>query len=394
MVALLGTDSDAAVARELGMHPSSVTSKRHRLGIPAFNPPPHERPGRFPWQPEHLALLGKVSDGELARTLGLAPATLTRKRQKLGIPPFQPAPRPIEWTSAMVERLGKASDARVAGELGIAQCTVLLKRQDLGIAPTMENLPVERNAEVAGLLRRPTAEVQHRTGLDRETIQRLRDDLGVQEAIFLSPDEPGTGSQAEVEARLASRPAPRRGCRWRPEEVALLATGPDEEIAARLGRSAGAVRLRRQLLGLLLRPTVRWRPHELELLGTAPDAEVAARLGRPVTAVASKRRRLGILRQHQQPWPERDIPLLGTASDAEVAQRLGRRVGSVKHKRYALGVPAFHGAASRRWTAAEEALVGTAADAEIARRIGRTVEAVAKRRRLLGRKRGGPRGGK
>ena len=63
MLALLGTDSDAAVARALGIHPGSVAGKRYRLGIPPFNPPPHDQYRRFPWQPEELALLGKVSDG-------------------------------------------------------------------------------------------------------------------------------------------------------------------------------------------------------------------------------------------------------------------------------------------------------------------------------------------
>jgi hypothetical protein len=294
----------------------------------------------------------------------------------------------------MLERLGKVTDARVAEELGISRASVALKRQALGIAPTRENLPVDRNEEVAELLRRPTAEIMHRTGLEWGTIQRLRDDLGVQEPILLLPDGPETGSQAEAEASVASRPAPRGNCRWRPEELAFVGTGPDEEIAARLGRSVAAVSRQRRLLHPRQRPSPRWQPHELELVGTAPDAELAARLGRSVTAVAHKRRRLGILRQHQQPWPERGLSLLGTASDAEVARRLGRTVGSVKHKRCALGIPAFHGAASRRWTAAEEAQVGTAPDVAIAGKLGRTVKAVAKRRWLLWRKRGGPQGGK
>jgi hypothetical protein len=400
MVALLGTDSDAAVAGALGIHPGSVTGKRHRLGIPPFNPPPHDQYRRFPWRPEHLALLGKVSDGELARALGLATATVTRKRQALRIPPFQPAYRPIEWTPEMIQRLGEASDARVAEELGISAVSVKRKRQALGIPPTRDNLPVERNDEVAALLRLPDTEVQHRTGLDRRTIQKLRDELGVQE-IHQSPRETSPGPRGRPDGSTASergpgheRPAPRATAwrtkyRWRPEEIALLGTASDQELAARLGRTVLAVLTRRQKVGILQRAAVRpWRPHEIELLGTAPDVEIAARLERSVSAVRRRRRELGILYQPVRRWRPHEIELLGKAPDVDVAARLGRSTKSIELKRRRLGIPAFPRTARRRWTPAEEALLGTAPDADVARRIGRSVEAVRTRRRFLQRERG------
>jgi hypothetical protein len=53
----------------------------------------------------------------------------------------------------------------------------------------------------------------------------------------------------------------------------------------------------RRELGILRQPDrwgeQRWQPEELDLLGTAPDAELAARLGRTVTAVRVMRNRLG-----------------------------------------------------------------------------------------------------
>jgi hypothetical protein len=353
MLALLGTDSDAAVARELGVHKESVGYKRHQLGIPAFHPPRHDNCRKFSWQPEDLALLGKVSDGELARTLGLATASVNRKRQQLGIPPFQPAPRPIEWTSGMIERLGRASDARVAKELGISIDSVKGKRQALGIPATLENLPVERSEEVAALLRLPDTEVSHRTGLDWSTIQRLRGELGVREKLLSPPGalpvpDPETSGPTARERAPGSmgpagpEPAWRAQYRWRPEEIALLGSAPDEEIAAWLGRTVNAVRTRRQMLRILHRPNQAWQPHEIELLGTAPDVQIATRLGRSEWSVNSKRRKLGIPR----------IPRVDP----------------------------------RRWTAAEEALLGTAPDAEIARRIGRSAKAVAKRRRRVRRR--------
>jgi hypothetical protein len=286
-----------------------VAGKRYRLGIPPFNPPPHDQYRRFPWQPEELALLGKVSDGELASTLGLATATVNRKRQELDIPPLQPALRPIEWTPAMIERLGKASDARVADELGISVNSVARKRQALGIPATMENHPVERNEDVAELLRLPSAEVQRRTGMKWETIQRLRRELGVQEPI-LAPKEV-LAAQAGVDPSAPHEPAGhsetpvvsaaplRSSCRWTPEELALLGSAPDREIAARFGRTVGAVKRQRAVLGLVRRLQRRWQPHEVELLGTAPDSEIAGHLGRSVGAVRRKRLKLGI--RYRQP---------------------------------------------------------------------------------------------
>jgi hypothetical protein len=405
MLALLGADSDAAVARELGVHVASVARKRRELGIPAFHAPRHDNFRRFPWRPEHMALLGKVSDGELAKRLRTTRTTVRYKRQQLGVPPFQPAPRPIEWTSAMIERLGGASDARVAEELGISVQSVKHKRQELGIPATLENLPVERNKKVAALLRLPNTEVKHRTGLDWSTIERLRGELGIEEDLRRRPEAssvPGLeadGSTIPVPAADSTRPAGpapawRARYSWKPEEIAFLGSAPDAEIAARIGRTVEAVRARRQKLGLVdrpIRPWRPWQPQEIELLGTASDVEVAARLGRSRGSVGRMRRKLGIPAfpgTAWRRWRAHEVELLGTARDGEVAVRLGRSTRSVGRKRRALEIPAFPRTARWRWTTAEEALIGTAPDAEIARRVGRTVEAVRTRRSFLHRKRG------
>ena len=301
MIACLGTDSDAAVAGHLGIHPASVTYKRLRLGIPPANPPWHEKAPGYPWQPEELALLGKLSDGELARTLGLATGTVTRKRQRLGIAPFQPPPPPIEWTPAMIERLGQAPDARVAGELGISPRSVRDKRQSLGIPATLDNRPVERNEEVVELLSLPNTEVVHRTGINWRTVQRLRDDLGIQEPEAPSPERlpetaigGGDAGGAAGEREIAASPQEWRAkYRWRPGELALLGSCSATEVALLLGRTVGAVRARRQALDILNRRVRSWLPLEIEQLGTAPDSEIAERLGRSAQAVGHRRRRLG-----------------------------------------------------------------------------------------------------
>ncbi|MFX1767013.1 hypothetical protein PWP93_31405 [Paraburkholderia sp. A1RI-2L] len=81
-IALLGTMSDAQVARQIGgVSFSTVQKKRRELGIsPAA-------PAHLPWPREHIALLGVMADSELARLTGRSTRAVNQKRNKLGIPP-------------------------------------------------------------------------------------------------------------------------------------------------------------------------------------------------------------------------------------------------------------------------------------------------------------------
>jgi hypothetical protein len=81
---------------------------------------------------------------------------------------------------------------------------------------------------------------------------------------------------------------------WTPEDIALLGAVPDDEVARRTGRTAGAVRQKREELRLPNPAGNRWRSEDIALLGTVPDAEVARRLGRSIQSVTQKRIKLGI----------------------------------------------------------------------------------------------------
>jgi hypothetical protein len=82
--------------------------------------------------------------------------------------------------------------------------------------------------------------------------------------------------------------------RWTPEQDRLLGTDHDRVIAARIGRTAAAVRARRAKLGI---PPYSgwaakgrgWTAEELALLGTDDDRVIAARIGRTPAAVRQKR---------------------------------------------------------------------------------------------------------
>ena len=60
---LLGTRTDAEVARLTSRHPSTVKKRRSRLGIPSTVE-------RRPWTPKEDRLLGTASDAALAKKLG------------------------------------------------------------------------------------------------------------------------------------------------------------------------------------------------------------------------------------------------------------------------------------------------------------------------------------
>ncbi len=82
-----------------------------------------------------------------------------------------------------------------------------------------------------------------------------------------------------------------------------------------------------------------WNPQELALLGTLPDEEVVRKTGRSANAVRLKRERIGILGPEDgRLWTAEEAALLGKLADREVAKRTGRTPGAVTQKRIALGI--------------------------------------------------------
>jgi len=78
--ALVGTVTDPALAKQLGITISAVAHRRRRLGLGV------RYAHRRPWTPEEDALLGTASDTEIAARLDRHIATVCIRRQKLGIP--------------------------------------------------------------------------------------------------------------------------------------------------------------------------------------------------------------------------------------------------------------------------------------------------------------------
>jgi len=138
----------------------------------------------FPWPDELAALLGKISDEKLARRAGISSGTVTRERRRRGIEAFWPPRGPVEWTPEMISLIGNESDGVVGRELGLSRTTIRRKRELLGISP------------------------------------------------YTPPPS------SAVESAIP----------WEPEDLALLGTMPDKEVAQQLGISVASAMLKRQTL--------------------------------------------------------------------------------------------------------------------------------------------------
>jgi hypothetical protein len=119
-IELLGTAPDAELARKFGKSSSVVWRKREQLGIPVY----HEKP----WTAEEIALIGTASDPEVARQIGRPPSCVQSKRDRLGIPAFV-----VRWTQAEVSLLGTDNDRNIAKLLGRTETAVKVHRNKLKI---------------------------------------------------------------------------------------------------------------------------------------------------------------------------------------------------------------------------------------------------------------------
>lgn len=80
---------------------------------------------------EHVHLLGVLSDYELARQVGVRPATITYHRMRRGIAPANPPP--VDWSKDEDARLGTMTDGHLAEALGRTADAVYFRRMRLKI---------------------------------------------------------------------------------------------------------------------------------------------------------------------------------------------------------------------------------------------------------------------
>ena len=133
-IALLGTDHDPAIAKKIGISTTRVSVKRRQLGIPSFlKRNAVSRPRRFlsDWNAKETALLGTMTDKNLAARLNLSPSAVRLKRLSMGIAPCRKrATSTGIWTPAVMARITKEPSAALAKELGVSRQRVHQKRKE------------------------------------------------------------------------------------------------------------------------------------------------------------------------------------------------------------------------------------------------------------------------
>ncbi len=238
------------------------------------------------WTPKQLSLLGTISDGKLARRLGIQTAAVFLKRSMMGIAPSRPI-SPVKWTPKNLALLGKYPDAEVARMLKTYRKSVIEKRRSLGIqcyAKTSKFWHTWTEQEVAMLGKKSDSDLSKELGISAMCVTSKRRLLEI-------PSFSGRKSTNRPRRSLSD---------WKPQEIALLGTMNDGEVAERLDLSPGTVRLKRLSLGISAfgghRRSARvWTPDVIARLGKEPAAVIAQDLGISSARVHQKRNQLGIL---------------------------------------------------------------------------------------------------
>jgi transcriptional regulator with XRE-family HTH domain len=176
---LLGKLSDHEIARRLGVARTTVSKLRRRLGIA---PVRKAKPRGRPWLRGVRAVLGKLSDREVARRTGVHFKTVSEVRRALSIPP---APRRATtvadrtWVPDIRHLLGQIPDREVGKRAGRSAAVVGIVRRELGIARRQRQPTVRGRGKVAltgALLRSRLSanEIARMTGISMRTVYRRR----------------------------------------------------------------------------------------------------------------------------------------------------------------------------------------------------------------------------
>ena len=187
---------------------------------------------------------------------------------------------------------------------------------------------------------------------------------------------------------------------WNADQLALLGTAPDAEVAAAVGVNDSAIHSMRKRYGIPSFGQNReklahaWTKKQLSWFGKLSDAEIARRIGLNAATVSVKRRAMGIETKSNhsgRPWSAKELKLLGTDSDVAIGKKLGLGRRTVRLKRMSLGIPnATVAKAESLWTEEVRRQLGKVPDQQIAKELKISVSRVSSyrlRHRILFTKR-------
>lgn len=332
MDALLGTMLDQDLAEKLGCTAAAVRNRRRLLEIPGCRNP-ISAANKVEWTPAMDALLGTITDTDLAKLMGCSKSSVLTRRRQLGIPSCYQSHKPLNkfvWTSEIDAQIGSMSDKQLAEKLGVTPTTVGKRRRLLGIAAKVEPLSSIWTPELDALFSTTSnVEIASLLGISPPTVQRRRKILNI--APYVKNKR---GSQDFL---------------WSQDRDALLGTASDTKLAALWGVSRGVVRSRRIQKNIpAYKQTSRWTPEMVALLGTMSDAAIARKMGLDIQSVRMHRWTLRIPINNSVVWTQDMEALLGTMSDKQLAHELGLFTNVVRTRRKILEIPAFGTFGTRR----------------------------------------------
>ena len=139
---LLGTMSDAKASKQIGCSTNQVRTRRLELGIPGF------RRKTVDWA-EHEHLLGTMPDATVAKKIGCSASAISRRRKELGIPTVQPNHQQLRRTEEFWKKwdkfLGTVSDRELAAKAKISISTVTARRNKKGVTAYRNSKPKPRD---------------------------------------------------------------------------------------------------------------------------------------------------------------------------------------------------------------------------------------------------------
>lgn len=166
---------------------------------------------------------------------------------------------------------------------------------------------------------------------------------------------------------------------WNADQLAMLGTAPDAEVADAVGVNDSAIHSMRKRRGIPAFGQSReklahaWTRKQLSWLGKLPDSEIARRVGLNAATVSVKRRTMGIETQRKpsrRHWSEKELKLLGTDSDVSIGKKLGLGRRTVRLKRASLGIPnATTAKYESLWTEEVRRRLGKVPDKQIAKEL-------------------------
>lgn len=179
----LGKRSDAALSKELGVSLDTVRNNRIRLGIPAFanrgiaigeQKQKRQSIQNIDWADLPL---GKQTDASIAKQLGLSPITITKYRERLGIPSYQPNYKSVHWDKIA---LGRELDTELAARLKVSTNIVTIRRRARNIPAYQPPRQSSRQRwDALPLGKVPDAEIAREIGVSERRTAAMRSERGI-----------------------------------------------------------------------------------------------------------------------------------------------------------------------------------------------------------------------